>query len=46
AHRLSTLTHADTIYVMDKGVFIQSGTFHELASMPGMFSEMLKRQTL
>ncbi len=46
AHRLSTLMHADRIYVMDKGTFIQQGTFQELASVPGMFSEMLKRQQL
>ena len=46
AHRLSTLAHADRVYVMDKGTFIQSGTFQELASQPGMFAEMLKRQRL
>lgn len=46
AHRLSTIRNADRIYVMDKGRFIQTGTFEELASQPGLFAEMLLRQSL
>jgi len=46
AHRLSTLARADKIYVMDKGSFIQEGTFDKLATVPGLFSKMLKRQQL
>lgn len=46
AHRLSTIRNADRIYVMDKGKFIQTGTFEELASQHGLFFDMLKRQSL
>jgi NHLM bacteriocin system ABC transporter ATP-binding protein len=46
AHRLSTIRHADRIYVMDKGKIVQTGTFEEISSQPGLFSEMLKRQRL
>ncbi|MCC5832794.1 MAG: NHLP bacteriocin export ABC transporter permease/ATPase subunit [Chlamydiales bacterium] len=46
AHRLSTIRNADRIYVMDKGRFVQTGTYEELLSKPGLFAEMLKRQSL
>ena len=46
AHRLSTIKNADRIYAMEKGRFVQVGTFEELASQPGLFADMLKRQTL
>lgn len=46
AHRLSTIRHANRIYVMDKGKVVDSGTFKELASRPGMFTELLERQKL
>lgn len=46
AHRLSTVRHADRIYVMQNGKFIQSGTYEELASQKGLFAHMLARQSL
>ena len=46
AHRLSTIKHADHIYVLDKGQIIQSGSFQELTSRPGLFLDMLNRQKL
>ncbi len=43
--RLSTIRHADRIYVLEKGTVTQSGTFDELAAEPGLFTSMLERQT-
>ena len=44
AHRLSTLEHADRIYVMQAGKVVQSGTFGELMGVDGVFKELVKRQ--
>lgn len=46
AHRLSTIRRADRIYVMDKGKVIQTGTFDELTAQPGLFADLMARQTL
>jgi len=46
AHRLSTLKNADKIYVLDKGIIAQTGTFDGLAHEKGIFQEMLSRQLL
>ena len=46
AHRLSTIRNVDRIYVIDKGVVAQVGTYDELAKTTGLFSEMLQRQKL
>jgi ATP-binding cassette subfamily C protein len=46
AHRLSTIRHADRIYVLDRGRVVQAGTFDELAAQPGLFARMVERQTL
>jgi len=46
APRLSTIIHADTIYVMDAGRVVQQGTFHELIHQPGLFQLLAKRQML
>lgn len=44
AHRLSTIEHADIIYVLDKGSIVQRGTYPELMAAPGLFMELAKRQ--
>ena len=44
AHRLSTIQEADRIYVMKRGKIVQSGTFSELAEIPGMFHDLTRRQ--
>ncbi len=44
AHRLSTVMHADCIYVMDRGRIIQSGTYQQLLTQPGLFAELAQRQ--
>jgi NHLM bacteriocin system ABC transporter ATP-binding protein len=46
AHRLSTIQHADRIYVMEKGKVTQVGTFEELGKQPGLFADLMARQTL
>lgn len=44
AHRLSTIREADTIYVLDKGKLVQSGSYEELARAPGVFRRLVSRQ--
>jgi ATP-binding cassette subfamily C protein len=46
AHRLSTIRNCDKIIVMDSGKIAESGTFDELANSDGLFSKLVKRQTL
>lgn len=46
AQRLSTIQHADRIYVLDQGKVVQTGTFDELSQIPGIFQEMYVRQKL
>ena len=46
AHRLSTIRHADRIVVLDQGQVVQQGTFDELRVQPGIFAEMVRRQSL
>lgn len=40
AHRLSTVVHADCIYVIKNGEIVQSGTFDKLMEEPGVFAQM------
>jgi len=44
AHRLSTVRHADRIYVIDAGRVVQVGTFEELMATPGVFQQIAQRQ--
>ncbi|MEO0887778.1 MAG: NHLP bacteriocin export ABC transporter permease/ATPase subunit [Cyanobacteria bacterium J06648_10] len=44
AHRLSTIRHADRIYVIKAGRVVQQGTFDNLATEPGVFKQLIKRQ--
>ena len=46
AHRLSTIRSCDRILVMDGGNIVESGTFDELANSGGLFSQLVKRQTI
>ena len=44
AHRLSTLQHADRIYVLQAGKVVQTGSFKELMEVGGVFRDLVKRQ--
>jgi NHLM bacteriocin system ABC transporter ATP-binding protein len=44
AHRLSTIMKADRIFVLDRGVVAQSGTYSELMNQEGLFVQLAKRQ--
>ncbi|MBA3722261.1 MAG: NHLP bacteriocin export ABC transporter permease/ATPase subunit [Parachlamydiaceae bacterium] len=47
AHRLSTIMNADRIYVIDKGMIIQSGSYQELSKQKGsLFEKFLNQQKL
>jgi len=45
AHRLSTVRHADRIWVMDAGRMIESGTHDELITRSGAYAGMWRVQT-
>jgi ATP-binding cassette subfamily C protein len=44
AHRLSTIRNADRLYVMEHGRIVQQGTYAQLASVPGLFAQLIARQ--
>ena len=44
AHRLSTVIHADTIYVLEKGNIIESGSHDELLKQNGLYGAMWRQQ--
>jgi len=44
AHRLSTIANADYIYVMDKGVVVEEGTYKKLMQNDGPFAALARRQ--
>src|SRR5215471_8274213 len=44
AHRLSTVQSADLIYVIDRGVVVESGRHEELLSRDGLYSRLYAMQ--
>ncbi|MDX1413434.1 MAG: ATP-binding cassette domain-containing protein, partial [Candidatus Promineifilaceae bacterium] len=45
AHRLSTVRHADLIYVMDQGVIREQGKHEELVASGGIYADLWRVQT-
>ena len=45
-HRLSAVTHADEIIVLDGGRVIERGTHSELVGKKGKYSELWRKQTI
>jgi ATP-binding cassette subfamily B protein len=44
AHRLSTVLHADTIHVLEKGRIVESGGHAELVALKGLYYAMWRQQ--
>jgi ATP-binding cassette, subfamily B, bacterial len=44
AHRLSTVLHADRIYVLERGRVVESGRHEELVEMKGLYYAMWRQQ--
>jgi ATP-binding cassette subfamily B protein len=46
SHRVSTIRHADVIFVVDDGRVVDQGTHDELIARDGLYAEMHRRQLL
>ncbi|HHR7262430.1 TPA: SAV1866 family putative multidrug efflux ABC transporter [Staphylococcus aureus] len=46
AHRLSTITHADKIVVIENGHIVETGTHHELIAKQGAYEHLYSIQNL
>ncbi len=44
AHRLSTIAHADTIYVLERGSIVEFGSHAELLEKKGLYSALWREQ--
>ena len=45
AHRLSTLKHANRLFVLEKGTLVEMGTHDELVAHDGTYARLCKMQT-
>lgn len=46
SHRISLIRRAETIFVMDRGRLVESGSHEELSDRGGTYSQLIRRQTL
>ena len=45
AHRLSTLKHADRLFIIDKGELAEMGSHAELIAYDGIYARLCRMQT-
>ena len=45
AHRLSTVAHAQTIYVLEKGKIVETGTHQQLVKAGGLYAALWRQQS-